>query len=389
MNLSQKDLSKVEYTFSRAEEVSDHGIIMFPFHKDLAKDDRDTVLTTIQRYFMQLLGSTKKESDDCFQKIKESWGNLSITPWGDELAHLYSGIRASLMTGTRMKVFTTPQDLYQGFILIGYGYECVQWGIDYTPMNNEQFVTAFLKASPHTSSLFQLLDMVNFPDDMTRQGAKTQIKSTSDLSEAFRTHGYDANKETRIKELARHLAFPSDFSLPCTAKNLSDVISAMAGNYSGSFPVHPSALLERDLKRRLLSAFGAAAPSFIVPGGRNMSLEGAFEYQTTIGQGKQKKVVKTTRIFVHIVPLSQAFKDLDTVISSKNIQSPIGTPIANRASSMSMLREYSQNGGASVLTALKSLCGVTLEAGPSGSSKRARSEEVEGPEAKRSKYDDF
>jgi hypothetical protein len=389
MNLAQRDLSLVSYTFSQPQQIPDQGIIIFPFHKDLAKDDRDTVLTTIQRYFRGLLGSNAKESETCFQRIKESWGNLSITPWGDELAHLYSGIRASLETGTKLNIFTTPQNLYQGFILIGYGYECVQWGEKYTPMTNAQFAIAFPQASPHISSFLSLLDIINFPDDMQREGAKETITSTSLLSSAFRTFGYDANKETRIVELAKHLSFPADFALPCTAKNVSDVLMAMTGNYSGSFPVHPSALLERDLKKRLLSAFGAAAPSFLVPGGRNMTLEGAFEYQTTIGQGKQKKVVKTTRIFVHIVPLTQAFKDLDQVIASKNIQSPIGTPIANRASSMSLLREFNQAGGTSVLAALKSLCGVSLEGTASGSGKRARSEEAEDLVAKKSRFDDF
>lgn len=389
MNLGERELQNFKYTFTNASEVPDEGIIIFPFHKDLAKDDRDTVMTTIQRYFMNLLGADKKEADACFQRIRESWGNIAITPWGDELAHIYSGIRAALVTGGKVRIFTTPQNLYQGFILIGYGYECVQWGEEYTPMSNGQFVNAFMKASPHVSSLHSLLDMINFPDDMARQSAQVQISSTALLSEAFRQYGYDANKETRIKELARHLAFPSDFALPCTAKNVSDILTAMAGGYSGTFPVHPSALLERDLKRRLLSAFGAAAPSFLVAGGRNMQLDGAFEYQTTIGQGRTKKVVKTTRIFAHIVPLSQAYKDMDQVIATKTIQSPIGTPIANRASSMSLLREYSQAGGASVLASLKNLCGVSLEAGPSTGDKRGRSPTAEDPVAKKSRFDDF
>jgi len=389
MNLASRDLEKYSYTISQASEVSSQGILIFPFHKDLAKDDRDTVLTTIQRYFMHLLGPNETESSECFRRIKESWGNLSITPWGDELAHIYSGIRAALQTGTKLTLYVTPQNLYQGFLLIGYGYSCIQWGEDYSPMTNAQFALAFNKASPHISSLHSLLEFINFNTDMDRQNAVATINSTSLLSEAFRVNGYDANKETRIKELARHLSFPSDHSLPCTAKNLSDVLQAMTGNYSGKFPVHPSALLERDLKRRLLSAFGAAAPSFLVPGGRNMDLEGAFEYQTTIGQGRQKKVVKTTRVFAHIVPLSQAYKDLDQVLASKKIQSPIGTPIANRASSMSLLREYNQAGGASVLSALKNLCGVSIEAGSSTGKKRAHSEEVEDPGKKRPRMDEF
>jgi hypothetical protein len=258
-----------------------------------------------------------------------------------------------------MKVITTPNNIYQGFVLIGAGYRLIQHGLEFSPVRNSQFAAAFNKASPHLSSLSSLCDMINFVDDMQRQAEKDHFTKNSQVAAALRKYGYNSNNEERIKQLACNLVFPSDQSLPLTAVNVTSVLTAMHSAVTEeSFPLHHYAILEKDRRRRLLSAFGALCPSFVIPGGRPVSLEGTFEYNVMIKGKKESRT--TTRMFAMAVPWEKACQDLDKVLIDRNVYTPIGTPLANRASSFSLIREFSGPGGAGILGALRMLAGVSL-----------------------------
>jgi hypothetical protein len=378
MNLIEKDLSKVNYTIYNATDIPGDNTLLFPFVTALAREDDDMVLSTINRYLFGLLGKDEESALAVYRVLKESWGVIKMTLWGDELAHLYSAIKLCFMTGAMARVIATPNNIYQGFVLIGSGYTLYQYDVEHTPVTKADFVKAFKMSSPHTASLMEILDIINFPDDMERANMKSSVCKTYQIGLLLRQYGYNANDEDRIRRLARNLVFPLDNPLPITSINVTNVLTAMFSESISeeNFPLHYLAILEKDRRNRLLSAFGSTAPSFLVPGGRSVSLDGNFEYQITV-KGK-KEVKTTTRMFAIVVPLAKACEDLATMLVTHSVNTPIATPLAGRASSFSMIREYSGAGGASVLGCLRSLCGVSMTgASTSAAGKRKRDEDPE------------
>jgi len=389
MNLSVKDLEKFNYVIKSGSDLTSDNVLIFPFVEALAKSDDDTVLSTIQRFMMPLMGSNREEAINNFQDLRSQWGVLKPTLWGDELAHIYSAVKLALLTGATVRVITTPNHIYQGFVLVGDGYTLYQWGNEFSPVPNSTFLKEFERTSPHTASFNELMELILFEDDMERAKEKPLIDTMQKVALALRMKGYNGSHEEKIKLLARNLIFPTDHFLPVTAHNVTRVLTAMTNNESEEhYPLHSLAILERDRKKRLLSAFGATAPTFIIPGGRMVSLDGEFQYTAMVG--KEKKAIKTTRMFAQVVPLERAFLDLDKLLVSRNVYTPIGTPLAGRASSFSLIREFSGTGGAAVLGALRNLCGVTMKMETGGGfGKRGRGEEEEAGSSKKLKMDEF
>jgi hypothetical protein len=244
----------------------------------------------------------------------------------------------------------------------------------YTPVANTRFVEVFAQASPHNSSFDKILGWINFPEDIQREQAKLDCNTVAKLGALIRQHGISTTYEERVKLEARNLCFPTDSNLPATAHNVARVLRAMSSNESEEFfPLHPSMIMEKDRRKRLLSSFGAVAPSFMIPGGRTVSLDGSFSY-TVVVKGK-KESRSTTRMFCQMVPISKAAADLDLLLQNHNVQTPIGTPLANRASSFSLIREFQGEGGVNVLSALRSLCGVALIEDIAASVKRGREDD--------------
>jgi hypothetical protein len=388
MNLMEKDLSKVVYGIVTESDVTAEHLVLFPYLPCLSKPDSSMVITTVERYFYGLLGDDAEEASEAFSFLRSAWGTLENTTWGMEMSHVYMGLRLALDTGALMKVIETPNHIYSGFCLIGAGYQLRQYGILHTPMPRSIFGPAFIQTSPHLSSLTTMLRMINYGDDMERDIALQSVDTMQKLGAEIRRLGYNVQHVEALKLHARNLTFPSDIYLPMTSVNVARVLTAIVNLTSEElFPLHHLALLETDRMKRLLSAFGATAPSFLIPGGRSMSLSGSFEFERSV-KGK-KEVSQTTRVFCMAVPLEKAYIDMARVISEKIVASPIGTPLVNRASSFSVIREYDGAGGASVLAALKNLAGVIMSA-PEGTSSGKRGREGEDsvpPVGKKSRYD--
>lgn len=374
MNLKTQNLDEYSYVIQTASDLTDDGVILFPYLEALAKRDTETIMDVLSRYLRPLLGENEGEARETYEWLKTRIGLLSDTTWGDELAHIFSGIGLMFDTGATMRIIITGNNLYQGFCLVGGGYSLLQYETMYEPVMNTRFAEVFNLASPHTSSFNKILDLIQFADDIERQAQKTACTTVSRLAALIRQHGISTNNEDVIRREARNLSFPTDQNLPATAHNVGRVLRAMSANESEEFfPLHPSMILEKDRRKRLLSAFGAVAPSFMIPGGRSVSLDGSFTYNVVVKGKKEQK--STTRMFCQMVPLAKAAHDLDLLIQNHNVLTPIGTPLAGRASSFSLIREFAGEGGVNVLAALRSLCGVALIDEVAASVKRGREDE--------------
>jgi hypothetical protein len=352
---------------SEADLPNDHHMF-FPFLPALARDDSEMVPGVISQYFFYLLGPNKMECIEMFEAIKVGWGNLKVTPWGDELAHMYSAIRLAFESGAYIRVLVNGPD-YGGFVLVGAGYEVRRWETTILPAPFTEAQEHYRQASPHHGSVLRILSYLQFSDDLALQAAIPGITSARSLSKLVLEIGYNRNNEERILKEVKGLSFVADRFLPITAVNISRVLRSMAGigEKEEEYPLHPQAILERTSEGRLLSAFGAYAPSFKVPGGRPIDLKGSFSYARN-EKGKKVDTI-STRIYAVVVPWKKAKEDLFSLIDDHTVLSPVGTPLANRASSKSMIREFSGDSGGMVLDGLRQVCkvvaGDTPGAGPS------------------------
>jgi hypothetical protein len=363
MNLPEPFLA-YNYTVTSKADLPNSGGLLFPFVAALCKPDSETVYDTLQRYFFHALGSDLLVAKTVLSNIKVALGVLKQTMWGDELAHMYSCIRLCLETGAAAKVMTTSANVYQGFFLYGGSFQILHLNDLYESSTYEDIQIAFESASPHHAALTNIMEKVNFADDLERQNIFPTITNVYSLAKIIREKGYNANDEQSIRQNAVNLIFPNDNYLPITANNISRVFLAMttSGDEEARFPVHPLAVLEKDKKKRLLSAFGAHAPTFLVPGGRSMSLT-SKEFTYKVKEGKSKVDKTVTKMYCQVVPLEKAQKDLDTVLTSKTVHSLIGTNLARRASTVSLTREFEGTSGTQVLAALRSVVGVSVGTG--------------------------
>jgi len=378
MNFSTKPVD-YQYWIGDKSELPNSKGNLFPFLQDLCRTDRDLVPEVVQRYFFNALGASKEECSLLFEAIKTGWGVIAPTPEGDMLTHIFSGIKLALETGAAVKLIYNQ--VYVGFVLYGDGYDLFYRGELIAPSAFQEVQDQFDNASPHVDSLLKITHLMSYPDDMARQADLVNLNSTYALMKAIQRIGYNANDANLIRQYAVHLVFPTSVYLPISAHNVARVLQTMCGPESedAKFPLHPTMLLESDRRKRLWSAFGANAPTFLIPGGRSMSLlSNTFSYEIKQKGNRTGEKRAVTKMYVQTVPLDQAVKDLDTVITTKDVHSPIGTTLARRASSVSLMREFDGEGGLAVLSALKRACGVVMAVADSGSKKRKAENQDEG-----------
>lgn len=381
-NLPEPDLSKVNYYVQNKTQLPNEGGMLLPFHAELARDDSTTVLRVVDRYFKQLLGSNDGTAVATLHDFKRQWGTLKETRYGDILSHMFAGIDICFQTGCFAKILLTPNSGYNGLALFGGRFALIRGESVYKPVSFDDLQKSYENASPHSSALKAIFDLMTWDDsdDETRDDVIKDMHSITDVAYQLRTRGYDVLSIPELKRNAALLDFRGDESLPITHHNVIRVLNAIKSEDRMEellLPVHHQAILEMDRTKRLMSAFGVNAPSFRIPGGRLMSLTGnKFEYtQVLSGKGQKKVVREVTTMHIYVTSWAEACKDLAETISSKSVLSPVGTELASRVSTKSMIREYSGDHGVAVLAALRKVCGDLVYEGDGSGSKRKATEQ--------------
>jgi len=286
-------------------------------------------------------------------------------------------------TGAGIRTFVTPQGRYAGFILTGSFFTVWVDSIPYTPQPFNTLQTDFEKANPHSAALSALLDKVNYPDDITRQDDIKAFRSLYDVAAAIRKYGYNINDQEQMAKNARNISFVKDAYLPLNGTNLARVLTCIASGIGESeIPVHHLAIFRNDKNHRLISAFGASCPSFVIDSGRKMELTGNFSFKKTMKQkgGKQVEVSVNT-MYVAVKPFEKACEDLDQVLRDKEVFTIAGTPLAGRVSARAMIKEFDGNHGTEVLAALRAAAKVVVIAGSGGAGKRKADDDLRGGES--------
>jgi len=346
---------------SSVTDLPNQGGFLFPYVEDLSKPDTMNIVPDIiERYFFEALGESKEIASGVLSNIRAGWGNIRETDLGQVLAHLSTGIKLSIETGAGIKVIYNTG--YKGFLLYGNGFQIVHRGELLDPASHAELVDAFDTALPHNNSLGNIMNLLNYANAIDRAAGQARVTSMHLLRVEIRTVGYNVNNEQAIRVNALNLNFPTQPFLGINAHNIAIVLRAMTQPEAvdSGFPLHPLYLLSQNRNHRLWSAFGATGPTFMIPGGRVIPLTGTFSYKEKVRAGKAQVEHTVNKMHIQVVPIEKAIQDLDLVLTSKDVHSPIGTPLARKASSLSIYREFKDKAATDVLAALRQAAGVVV-----------------------------
>jgi len=378
------------YFGSKASLPNNSGFL-FPYVSELAKeDDTSFVPDIINEYFFHALGNTKEQASGVMEQIRSGWGNIRKTEHGDILAHIWSGIKLAITTGAGIKLMWGTK--YDGFCLFGKGFCLYTQGLLQEPVSYDVLQAHFDDSLPQINALHKILDVLRMSPKELAAAKATPPTTIHQLRNLITRHGYNVNDEQTIRSLALHLYFPSQPYLALNAHNISKVLDAITASPANDhlLPMNPLYLLSQIRSHRLLSAFGDHGFTFMIPGGRVIPLTNTdFSYKESKKGKKTGDSVTVTKMHIQVVPIEQAMRDWDKVVASKDVHSPIGTPLARKASSLSLFREFSGNSGTEVLASLRRAVGVVVGTGGIASGgKRKAADQGAGGGSKKAKTDE-
>nr|WCL23001.1 hypothetical protein [Armillaria spp. ambi-like virus 3] len=360
-----------------------------PYVRDLSLPDYRIVPSVIGRYFLGLLGSTAEESQEVFDDLKSSWGIICRTELGFELAHMYWCIALAIETRSQILAIVPSSKKYLGCMIIGDGYNMDIRGRLISPCVRGDLVEAFGTLNPHDGALAKIYWLLEYGSAEARIQDRDACKSLRGLWLDIKNHPQRADKTDELKKLAMQLSFPGSEPLSATAYNVATILGAIADtNLSeDKFPLYPTCVVSNDRSERLLSAFGAYAPSFMVPGGKMMMLDKPFEVQ--VGKKSEGNTKNVTKIGYIMKPLDAAVVDLERIREIKGVMNPHGSAIMGRTSANSLIRSAEAENASGIIYALRLYTGTAISEVVLGK-KRAREQEGQtGEGSKRKRANDW
>jgi hypothetical protein len=376
-NLDQ-EATKYNYTVTSDNDLSANFTGLYlAYSTALTKADYSVVPRVINRYFLGTLGINHALAKAEFDEIRSAWGNLCKTVWGDELAHMYRGIEVALDTQTTMRVVQTTEHVYRGIILYGGCYRLYMRDTIFIPVNKNELLAELVNSNPHTASLKFIYDSIYYPDESGRQSAMKAARTLRDVNLQIIMQGAIPQRLDEIRRKAHMLTFPGSQGefLSATAHNITSVFGAIADSSISEtgFPLHPDAITSQDRTERLLSAFGSEVPTFRVPGGKKMSLDGRFAITERGADGRPESRDLHT-IGAILLPLRSAYPAFKTMKDEKAVLNPFGAKLAIQASSTSRIKKWEKESGDAIIVALRGAVGASANA-TSGKGKKRVAED--------------
>nr|WCL23003.1 hypothetical protein [Armillaria spp. ambi-like virus 4] len=360
-----------------------------PYVRELSLPDYKTVPSVIGRYFLGLLGEDAEEAQEVYEELKSAWGVICRLELGFELAHMFWCIALSIETRSQILAVVPTSRKYAGSVIIGEGYKIDLRNRLIEPCVRADLVVGFNSMNPHDESLTKIYWLLTYGAAEARIQDREACNSFHQLRLDIQAHPFRVDKEAEIEKLAMQLTFPRAEPLAATAHNVALVMAAIAneGADETKFPLYPRCVIESERDARLLSAFGAFAPSFLVPGGKLMMLDKPFE--VTVGKKSEGNSRNVTKIGYILKPLDTAIEDLRKIREIKGVHNPHGTAVMGRTSSNSLIRTADAENASGIIYALRMYTGTAISEVVLGK-KRAREAEGEtGAGSKKKRVTDW
>lgn len=339
---------------------------------------------------MGFLGDDAEESLEFFNAMKASWGVICKHEAGKVLAHIMKCIDICLTVQGTMRFFENSTHQYEGSIIYG-GFFTLQLGTAlYEPVESSELKPLVDKASAHGIALEFIFSKLNYADATARATAMDAMTSIREVAVEIRTHAWNPTYEIEMIKKAHFLSFrgDKDYLYP-NSHNITEVLKAIADDsvIESRFPLHPEAITSVNRTYRLLSAFGIEVPTFMVPGGKKMSLDGNFTVSGRNEAGNPTQV-DVHKVAVSFTDLKRAFTDFERVKKEKSIQNPFGNKGLQNSAAFTgsgMISRFEKDHAADILAALRSAVGATLIQKTGGKRKIDDVDEFERKMAKKSK----
>jgi hypothetical protein len=362
----------------------DLGGYYAPFILDLAQYDTQTVPHAIQQHFVGCLGEDNEEAAGNLRLLKSSFGILGKTDQGKALAHLFKCINLAIEGQLSIRVHYDEVIGYKGCVLLGFGsrIEVEKRVISWAPKDSLRQTVS--RADYHTRAIATIIASLGLSEeDAVRL---SNCKTFSEMRVLLSVAATTSTQRTTIIQAAQQLRLPQ-ISWRVNAETFQRLFYLLTSSdpLPVDLPIHPSRLFSEDRLEILLSCFGDFAPSFKVPGGREMSLETAQSRIVTQKAGQKVTEMKTvTKLGCRSVPLETAIADWAWMKENKKIYNPFAQPKV-KSSAEYFTRFFDGNNMQMILDGLRKFCDVVqvTGAGPSGKRKATESGEDAGSSKKK------
>lgn len=360
--------------------------MLFPYVAELALPDRETITSFLYNHLFYAFGADASDAESAFLEFKSNWGSVAGSTWESELSHAFFVLEIAIQAQSTVRVMVDNVGRYQGSIILGGGFHVTLPAGSYDPISHAALVTTLPRATPHLLALATIFNAIGFTTVELRDKAREACQSIHDIRKAISRSGVIDIRIQEVKDALHLVSFPGDRAyLAPTAHNISAIFDAMTDLTTDDtkFPMFPPMVVETDRRLRLLSAFGPTAPSFRVPGGKEMKLDVSFS-AVRRGPGGKAETVAVSKVACILKPVRDAYADLQTIFTARAILNPYGSTVVNRISSQSLLRTFESDSAKMILESLRAVSGITgmMVAGGSQSSKRKADETTDAPTKK-------
>jgi hypothetical protein len=323
-----------------------------------------------------------------FQKVLRDWGVIANTPIGHILSHLYWCIGLCFRTQSTLRIIY--QQAYNGCVMLGGGYKLLIGDRLITPRPPGTLRADFIKASPHTMALTEIIATLPFASGNDRDLTMASIVSMQNLKHTLEARPLTEDQRDVILAKARLLRFTQDPqpSLP-NATNISNALLLIAST-EGITGLHlPSrSLFVTDRTELIWSQFGPLAPSLRVPGGKSQDISSVLRHkqrEDQLNASSKLVTIPTRRLGVIMKPLAEAVRDLKETLKDKTIHNPFASAIMSRVSSKSVIKTFEGNSFDTIISSLRKAGQVLDPLTTAGSSKRIRDEDDDDEDNDRAK----
>lgn len=275
--------------------------------------------------------------------------------------------------------------VYRGTIIHGTGWSSSWDGNTVTAVPYANLQDGIKTGDAHLEAIHQIINSTG-EEVGTKVTLIETTKTMNQLRKVVRAAWTkDRNIEVIVKQWGPRLNF-GERSWAVNLDTLSRALSILQGKPSVDtldniidLPLHYSQLMSDDVIAVVWSCFGGMAPSFKIPHGRPMKLDGAMKVEIT-GKNREKTVQDVSKVSVRNVILTQSIADIKWVIDEKMIINPWGQGQI-RASQNNQDRFFSGKEAQQLIAALRTACGVTAitgekkrkgDAGDAGPSKKKK-----------------